>query len=213
MLNSRKNIKKRMGTWRIRQWLFICIITISCNPFSSKDENRQIQPIIIFQPFTGFPSKSLRDVEQKLRKSFPNIQINKPIAHPKSGYLKKLNRYVADSLINYLSRRTKPGYVTVGFTNQDICTSLKGKGDYWRVFGLGREDKRACIVSMSRLKGPNRLEKLHKLVLHEIGHTQGLNHCPNEGCYMRAANGQDHLNQLKDFCPACKIKLRGLISA
>lgn len=201
-----------MGKLHIRQWLFICIITISCNPYSSKDENRQIQPTIIFQPFTGFPSKSLRDVEQKLRKSFPNIQINKPIAHPKSGYLKKHNRYVADSLINYLSRRTKPGYVTVGFTNQDICASLKGKGDYWRVFGYGREEKRACIVSMSRIKGENKLEKLHKLVLHEVGHTQGLKHCQSVGCYMNDAKGKDHFNQLKDFCSACKNKLGGKFS-
>lgn len=201
-----------MSTLRLGYWLFICFVSISCNPFSSKDENQQIQPIIVFQPFAGFPSKSLRDVGQKLRKTFPKIQINKPIALPRNGFIKKLNRYVADSLINYLSRRTKPGYVTVGFTNQDICASMKGKGDYWRVFGYGREEKRTCMVSTSRLKGPNRLEKLHKLVLHEIGHTQGLNHCPNEGCYMRAANGQDHFNQLKDFCPACRNTLGGVIS-
>lgn len=201
-----------MGRLRIALYVFIGLLTISCYPFGTSD-TLQAPPTVILQPFTGFPVKSLTYVEKKLRKSFPKIQINKPIEIPKSGFIKTYNRYVADSLINYLSRGTKPGYVTVGFTTKDICATLNGKGKYWGIFGLGRKEKQSCIVSTFRIKGKNKLEKLYKLTLHEIGHTQGLNHCPNEGCYMRDAKGKDHLNLLKDFCPACKIKLGGLISA
>ena len=201
-----------MSRLRIALYVFIGLLTISCNPFGSSD-TQQAPPIVILQPFRGFPLKSLTYVEKKLLKSFPKIQINKAVDLPAHGLNVKLKRYVADTLVNYLSTRTKPGYVTVGFTTKDICATMKGKGKYWGIFGLGRKEKRSCIVSTFRLKGKNKLEKLYKLTLHEIGHTQGLYHCPNDGCYMRDAKGKDHLNQLKDFCPACKIKLHWLISA
>lgn len=65
------------------------------------------------------------------------------------------------------------------------------------------------MASTFRLKGKNRLEKLFKVAIHELGHTQGLartksKHCPEKSCLMRDAQGKDNWDQLKEFCPKCK---------
>jgi len=176
---------------------------ISCDKINSKFENKKTNYIIIFQPFEDFPPQSLKYVRNKLVKTFPNIQINKPIDLPKEAYNKRIKRYQADSLLIYLGRRTKSGQVTIGFTREHIYTNMPGKGKYWGIFGMGFKNTRSCVASTFKLKGKNKLEKLYKLAIHEIGHTQGLNHCPNEGCYMRSAEGKDHFNSLHSFCPKC----------
>ena len=74
--------------------------------------------------------------------------------------------------------------------------------------GLGFCPGKSCIVSTFRLRGKNREEKLFKLALHELGHTQGLKHCPTKNCFMRDAKGKDHWNELNGFCKRCKITLK-----
>ncbi len=165
--------------------------------------------MIVFQPFEDFPTQSLKFVRNKLVKTFPNIQINKPIDLPKQAYNKTIKRYQADSLLIYLGQRTKTGHVTIGFTLEHIYTNMEGKVKYWGIFGLGKKITRSCVASTFKLKGKNKLDKLYKLAIHEIGHTQGLNHCPNEGCYMRAANGKDHFDALHNLCKKCSQELRG----
>ena len=44
-----------------------------------------------------------------------------------------------------------------------------------------------------------------KTVLHEIGHTLGLDHCDNLNCLMSIHN-DDY--EVKDFCNNCKKKLK-----
>jgi archaemetzincin len=51
------------------------------------------------------------------------------------------------------------------------------------------------------------MEKLFKVAIHELGHTQGLKHCPVNDCLMRDAEGKDHLDEEKDFCKKCKAVL------
>ena len=48
-----------------------------------------------------------------------------------------------------------------------------------------------------------------KVVVHELGHTTGLPHCPDKTCYMRDAKGGDHSDNEKGFCENCKRHLAG----
>jgi archaemetzincin len=52
------------------------------------------------------------------------------------------------------------------------------------------------------------MEQLFKVVLHEIGHTMGLPHCPVQTCLMRDAEGGNPLDDEKDYCTACKKNLQ-----
>lgn len=188
-------------------FLLLGLLNSSCNTFYSKIENDNNKTAIIFQPFNDFPINSLKFVEKKLVKTFPNIIIQNKINLPSNTLNDKHSRYRAEKILSYLGNRTKSGYVTIGFTNREISTTMEGKSKDWRVFGLGWSKTHSCVVSTFKIKGKNHLEKLFKLSIHEIGHTQNLNHCNSKSCYMRAANGKDHLNELKEFCSICKDKL------
>jgi archaemetzincin len=192
---------------RLIACLTLTIFCLSCdNPSHSQAELGDM-PAIIFQPFHGFPPKSLTYLKKRLSKTFPKIIIRPAIALPSQALNKAKTRYRAASLLLFLGRRTKSDLITIGFTTKDISSSMGDKGNDWGIFGLGWEKERSCIASSYRIKGNNKLDKLYKLAIHELGHTRGLMHCENAGCYMMAANGKDHFNKLKGFCPSCEEEL------
>jgi archaemetzincin len=46
------------------------------------------------------------------------------------------------------------------------------------------------------------------LAFHELGHTQGLPHCKNKTCFMRDAEGGNHLGEETGFCQFCAALLK-----
>ena len=122
------------------------------------------------------------------------------------AYYPKRNRYRADSLINFLSKHTPDGHITIGLTTKDISTT-KGAIADWGVMGLGFCPGKACIVSTFRLSKDQKLMQLFKVAIHELGHTQGLPHCSVKTCFMRDAEGRNPTNEEKEFCPTCKAFL------
>jgi archaemetzincin len=74
--------------------------------------------------------------------------------------------------------------------------------------GLGFEPGNACVISTFRLSKTNFAAQFYKVALHELGHTQGLPHCPNKTCLMRDAEGSNHLDEETGFCPSCKAYLK-----
>lgn len=163
--------------------------------------------LIVIQPFYGFPDSSVTLITNELKKNYKGcVMVNKAIQLPKSAFNVNRTRYRADSLINYLSKIAPKESVILGLTNKDISTT-KGKYPDWGVMGLGFCPGNSCIVSSYRLKGPTKSEKLFKVVIHELGHTKGLNHCPDETCIMTDAKGKDRLDHKTDFCTKCKTVL------
>ena len=162
---------------------------------------------ILIQPFQNFPATSATAIEKELKKIYSgSVKINAPIDFPVNTMNRAKTRYRADALIDYLSKTTKPGFLTIGLTEKDISTTKEKIAD-WGIFGLGYCPGRSCIASTFRLKGNNKFEKLFKVAIHELGHTQGLDHCPVKTCLMRDAEGKDHLNEEKEFCAKCKSVL------
>jgi archaemetzincin len=56
----------------------------------------------------------------ELKKVYSNVMLNKPIPLPLPAFYAVRNRYRADSLIQFLDRRTANGHVSIGLTNKDI---------------------------------------------------------------------------------------------
>ncbi len=177
---------------------------ISGNKKEKKSNAREL--IISIQPFSDISQDKVNYVVNELKKVYSKVEVKQPIPLP--GYCKNYDksRYRADSLIRYLKNRTKEGYLTIGLTTRDI-SATKGKDADFGIMGLGYRPGNSCIASLFRLKGENRLEKLYKVAIHELGHTNGLPHCPVKTCLMRDAEGKDHLNEEKEFCPSCKATL------
>lgn len=174
------------------------------NAKKNKAANKKLT--VIIQPFDDFPAASTLFIANELTKIFPETVISKPVNFPSDALNQTKTRYRADSLIRFLAANTTEGTHTLGITDKDISTT-KGKFPDWGVMGLGYCPGKSCIASSFRLKGKNRLEKLYKVAIHELGHTMGLSHCPEKTCFMRDAEGKDHLDEEKEFCPKCKAIL------
>ena len=162
---------------------------------------------ILIQPFEDVKPKQLEEISENIRKIYPKIKILEPIDFPKNAFYQPRNRYRADSIIKYLRTKTPNNCVTLALTNKDISVT-KGKVADFGVMGLGYRPGNACVASSFRLNTKNKNEQFYKIAIHELGHTQGLKHCPDKTCFMRDAEGKNPTNEEKDFCQNCKKVLR-----
>ncbi len=195
--------------------LAIVILCSACNQnhknesAKKSDHNSPYQKkklvVIAIQPFIDIPKEDVDYVASYLKKMYTNVVINAPIQFPKNSLNQAKTRHRADSLIRFLSAQTKPGYLTIGLTKGDISTT-KNTPD-WGIMGLGYCPGNSCIASSFRLHGKNKMEKLFKVAIHELGHTQGLKHCSVNDCLMHDAEGKDRLDEEKEFCKKCKAVL------
>lgn len=176
----------------------LIISGLSCSP-PLPPANR----VFVVQPFADIPADQVTLVYEKLKAINSKIILGRSIALPVSTYYQPRSRYRADSLINYLDRLGSADTVIIGVTEKDISTT-KGKIADWGIMGLGFQPGNACVVSTFRLSKSNLPEQLFKISLHELGHTQGLPHCKNKTCYMRDAEGGNHLDEETGFCPSCR---------
>ncbi len=161
---------------------------------------------ILIQPFKDFRFENVEETAQRIRKIYPNVQVLEAIDFPQNSYYKERNRYRADSIIKFLNSRTKEGYVTIGLTSKDISVT-KGKIKDYGIMGLGYRPGKACVASQFRLNKQNADEQFFKIAIHELGHTQGLKHCPEKTCFMRDAEGGNPTDEETDFCQKCKFFL------
>jgi len=184
----------------------ICLF-ILCYSCSYEDKKVNANPITIdIIPFENIEAKDVEFVSKELRKILASVVIKPKQDLPQQAYYAPRNRYRADTLIRFLSKRTSPFHVTIGLTTQDISTT-KGEINDYGIFGFGYRPGNACVVSSYRLSKKNALEQFFKVCIHELGHTAGLSHCPEKTCFMRDAEGKNPTNEEVAFCEKCKAFL------
>ena len=186
--------------------IFISLI-FSCEKSKDNAVKNGEEITILIQPFEDIKPKQLSEISENIRKVYPNIKVLKPIKFPENSYYQPRNRYRADSIIQFLKFRTPKNSVTIGLTNKDI-SATKGKIADFGIMGLGYRPGSACVASIFRLNSKNRNEQFYKIAIHELGHTQGLKHCPEKTCFMRDAEGENHTDEETDFCKNCKKVLQ-----
>jgi archaemetzincin len=91
------------------------------------------------------------------------------------------------------------------------------------LFGQAQLEGRAALVSLARLRQefyglPGDAELLmtraRKEVLHEVGHTLGLVHCPDRVCAMSLSTGLAQVDaKLDRYCAACESAARSRVAA
>jgi len=181
--------------------ILLCSL-ISCTN-TRKDGEIKNNKVIVIQPLGDFKLVQARKVFVQVKQINPNVVLRKSISFPEIAYYKPRNRYRADSIIRTLRNTIGRDSVIVGLSNSDISVTKNGIQD-WGVMGLGYRPGKSCVVSDFRMAVKNRNEQFYKVVLHELGHTEGLPHCKIKTCLMRDADGGNHLNEEKDFCENCK---------
>ena len=183
--------------------------------------------IIAIQPFDDFNEQSLSLISKEVSNFFhAQTIVLKPITVSQSfryKYDNYVEEYSADSLIRQLSKLTNDSVVEViGFTHKNIYVPteyklhLNNKDSSFIlpkiIFGLGYVSGNSCIITDSRLISTDTalyLNRLRKVILHEMGHNLGLQHCSNETCIMSESNGNIvSLNKTGgDYCENCKRRL------
>lgn len=181
--------------------------------FSCSEKQKMVKEVpekpamtILIQPFKDIKPETVEKVAEGIKKVYPHVKVLNAIDFPENTYYKERNRYRADSIIKFLSNDTKQGFVTIGLTLKDI-SATKGNIKDFGIMGLGYRPGNACVASKFRLSKENTDEQFYKIAIHELGHTQGLPHCPVKMCFMRNAEGKNPTNEETDFCPKCKTFL------
>ncbi|MFC3158911.1 archaemetzincin [Chryseobacterium arachidis] len=183
--------------------LFCFALIFACSEKQQKKLGEGKAITILVQPFKDIKSENVDFVVSEIKKVYPNVKVLKPIDFPENTYYKPRNRYRADSIISFLNKKTEENFVTIALTSKDISTA-KGAIKDFGVMGLGYRPGKACVASSFRLNKKNLNEQFFKVAIHELGHTQGLKHCPVKMCFMRDAEGKNPTNEETDFCKKCK---------
>lgn len=185
--------------------ILLCFfVFLSCKKNEHSTEHSKT---IVLQPLGNFQSNSANEVLEKIKEINPNVVLRKAIDFPSGSYYKPRNRFRADSIIKNLKTKIGQDSVIIGLSNKDISTT-KGNIRDWGIMGLGYHPGKACVVSDFRLSENNKKEQFYKVVLHELGHTEGLPHCKIKACLMRDAEGGNPIDQEKDFCRDCRKFLK-----
>lgn len=188
----------------MRPLLFIFLFIAGLYACTGPVENRRV---IVVQPLAAFSKTDAEHIATQVRSLGAEVVLKDRLPIPKSFYYAPRDRYRADSLIRYLKTRVGKDSIIVGILNEDISTTKDGVVD-WGVMGLGYRPGNSCVVSSFRVNKKKRAGQLYKVVVHEIGHTEGLDHCPEKTCLMRDAEGGNPLDEEKDFCDQCKAHLK-----
>jgi len=163
-----------------------------------------LPPAIRILPLGRAPQAMVQVATEELRKVFPDVKALPAEAMPAQAWHPGRNRWRADTLIGWMGGRAGAGEVYLGITTDDI-SATKDDFDDFGIMGLAQMPGRACVASSRRVKDK---AQFPKVVIHELGHTAGLPHCPEPRCLMRAANGKDHTAEIDAFCPRCRGVLR-----
>ena len=203
--------------------LLLCLIFfLSCN---SREQNTQTEnPVkkelkkivkklnapntISIYRYGDFSAKKAHRLEKQLRSYFPEVVLKEQILTlPTEHYNKERNRYRGTGLFEELGKH-RNGDAVIGLTDYVIFKPNEISKTYG-IMGVSPVGTYKCVVS-SKIPSSGKEQSddnFVKLALHELGHAFGLDHCPNQHCYMVDAEHKMKFPLTTGFCESCKTKL------
>ncbi|MGQ9545593.1 MAG: archaemetzincin family Zn-dependent metalloprotease [Dehalococcoidia bacterium] len=139
------------------------------------------------------------------------VEIEAGFSDLAQAYDPERRQYLSPKLLA-ATGKAKTGERVVGIVDVDLYVPRLNF-----VFGEADVSSGTAIVSLCRLRqeyyglAPNEglfLERATKEIVHELGHTFGLGHCPDSKCVMHFSNSLADTD-LKEahFCPRCRPKI------
>ena len=158
--------------------------------------------------YGGFPVSKAQRLEKQLKFYFPKVVLKMQILTlPLEHYNKERNRYRGTGLFEELDKHSN-GDAVIGLTDYVIFKANEISQTYG-IMGVSPVGTYKCVVS-SKIPSSGKEQSndnFVKLALHELGHAFGLDHCPDQHCYMVDAEHKMKFPLTTGFCESCKTKL------
>jgi len=206
------------------------ILLYSCNKhYDNFLLPKNKEKIIALQPLGYYDAGQLQFISREISNFYNRkVIILPPVNIPETFRLSKdAELYLADSILDMLSEILNDEIIEiVGLTHKDIYILKKEKNktanpffnySVQNVFGLGDMSGNCSIISDYLFNSADTALFKHRLktvVLHEMGHNIGLDHCTLDQCIMSDKNAKlfflDDCGS--DYCNKCKsnLKTKGL---
>lgn len=157
--------------------------------------------------YDDFPAQKAQMLADAIKETYPSVSIQKePLVLPKEHYNRERKRYSGTGLLKDLSKLRK-GNVVLGLTDEIIFKANELSPTYG-IFGVSPVGAYVAVISSTRPSGKQHSnDHLVKLMMHELGHSFGLNHCSNQHCFMVDAEHGNKFSQTPSFCNDCKAFL------
>ncbi len=136
--------------------------------------------------------------------TFDEIEVAQAAPLPETGLDPRRKQYRASALFAVCLE--EPGDRVLGLTGADLYEVGLNF-----VFGYSQPNGRVAVISLARLRDPDRalfLDRVTKEAIHEIGHTLGLSHDEDDRrCVMHfSRNLADTDRKGREFCSECAAR-------
>lgn len=167
---------------------------------------------IILYSFAHFPREFLEIISEAVRLEFRcKVMTREAYLDLTDYYDPKRRQYNGDSLLKVVDlMHTSGKNKLVGLFNVDLFIPI-----LTYIFGQAQFGGRTAIASVYRLKNQRYgmengekfvIERFTKEVIHELGHTFGLQHCYDPLCVMRSSTYVEDIDQKdRTLCKRCLI--------
>ncbi len=142
-----------------------------------------------------------------------DVEVAPSMSMPEDAWYAPRRRWRAEKILRALDAKDFGDAWRVAAITELPISTTKGEIEDWGIAGLGSLDGKSSVFSgylyrslNKRKTEPKYLHAIENLVLHEVGHTLGLPHCPLDRCIMADAHGnalRSAALSINEFCPRC----------
>lgn len=169
---------------------------------------------ITLKPLGDVDNEVIEELREKVNLAFHcPVEIKAGFNYLAHAYNPERGQYLSSNLLAFLNTPPKEkDERTVGIVDVDLYAARLNF-----VFGEADISSGTAIISLCRLRQeyyglpPDKalfIERATKEIVHELGHTSGLGHCPNAKCVMHFSNCLADTDYKEvNFCNKCRPKM------